>query len=152
MSAQAFWDAAASMIAVTEKHSFLVAMVDGTLAQENFQYYVIQDALYLKDFADCLRRLAPSAATKKDSDRFSEFAKGAEEAELALHNSFFVQWKISDQGAEQMPNSLLYTSYMKRIVATKSHAQGLACLLPCFWVYMHVGQCMLKLRKELGDR
>mmetsp|Transcript_31281 Transcript_31281/g.65409 ORF Transcript_31281/g.65409 Transcript_31281/m.65409 type:complete len:113 (-) Transcript_31281:2705-3043(-) len=26
-----------------------------------------------------------------------------------------------------------------------------AVLLPCFWVYMHVGKCMLKLREELGD-
>jgi len=41
---------------------------------------------------------------------------------------------------------------MKRIVATKCHAEGLATLLPCFWVYMHVGQCMLKLRGELGNR
>lgn len=24
-------------------------------------------------------------------------------------------------------------------------------LLPCFWVYMHVGKVMLKLREELGD-
>jgi thiaminase/transcriptional activator TenA len=40
---------------------------------------------------------------------------------------------------------------MKRIVATKCHAEGLAVLLPCFWVYMHVGKCMLKLRDELAD-
>jgi thiaminase len=45
MSAQAFWDAASPLIAVTEKHPFLVAMVDGTLADENFQYYVVQDAM-----------------------------------------------------------------------------------------------------------
>mmetsp|Transcript_9729 Transcript_9729/g.19446 ORF Transcript_9729/g.19446 Transcript_9729/m.19446 type:complete len:127 (+) Transcript_9729:488-868(+) len=50
-----------------------------------------------------------------------------------------------------MPNTLLYTSYMSRIVATRCHAEGLAVLLPCFWVYMHVGKCMLKLREELGD-
>jgi thiaminase/transcriptional activator TenA len=152
MSTEAFWKAAAPMIAVTEKHPFLVAMVDGTMAEDNFQYYVIQDALYLQDFADCLRRLAPSANSLEDSERLKEFAKGAEEAEMSLHESFFVQWNISYEGAEQMPNTLLYTSYMKRIVSTKSHAQGLAALLPCFWVYMHVGKCMLKLREELGDR
>mmetsp|Transcript_47791 Transcript_47791/g.72252 ORF Transcript_47791/g.72252 Transcript_47791/m.72252 type:complete len:108 (-) Transcript_47791:2-325(-) len=50
-----------------------------------------------------------------------------------------------------MPNTVLYTSYMIRIVATKCHAEGLAVLLPCFWVYMHVGKCMLKLREDLGD-
>ena len=127
-------------------------MVDGTLQEENFQYYVIQDAMYLEDFADCLRRLSKSASSPADTQRLEAFAKGAEEAEMSLHNSFFKEWNISYQGAEQMPNCLLYTSYMKRIVATKSHAQGLAVLLPCFWLYMHVGKCMLKLREELGDR
>lgn len=140
------------MIAVTEKHPFLVAMVDGTLAKDNFQYYVVQDAMYLQDFADCLRRLAQNpGVSETDSKRLDAFAKGAEDAEMALHNSFFKEWNISAEGVEQMPNCLLYTSYMKRIVVTKSHAQGLAVLLPCFWVYMHVGKCMLKLRDELGD-
>lgn len=151
MNAQSFWDAAAPMIDVTERHPFLVAMVDGTLSEENFRYYVVQDALYLQDFADCLRRLASSAPTPEDASRLEDFAKGAEEAELSLHNSFFVEWNISADGAEQMPNCLLYTSYMKRIVTTRSHAQGLAVLLPCFWVYMQVGKCMLELRDELGD-
>lgn len=152
MSAQQLWDTAASMIAVTEKHPFLVAMVDGTLSNDSFQYYVIQDALYLQDFADCLRRLGESASSQTDSMRLQEFAKGASEAEMALHNSFFVEWKISADGAQQMPNTVLYTSYMKRVVVTRSHKQGLAALLPCFWVYMHVGKCMLKLREELGEK
>jgi thiaminase (transcriptional activator TenA) len=156
MSAQDFWDAAAPWIAVTEKHPFLVAMVDGTLAMENFQYYVVQDALYLKDFADCLQRLSHNCPKDQvlAAQRLKDFAIGAEQAELALHQSFFVNWNISldNDRVEQMPNCLLYTSYMKRVVATECHAHGLAVLLPCFWVYMHVGKCMLKLRDELGDR
>ena len=153
MSAQQFWDNAKDLISVTEKHPFLVAMVDGSLDISNFKYYVVQDALYLADFADCLRRLANNkGVSAADSDRLNAFAKGAADAELALHRSFFVEWDISAEGAEQMPNCLLYTSYMTRIVATKCHAEGLASLLPCFWVYMHVGKCMLKLRDELGTR
>ena len=152
-STKDFWEKAAPLIAVTEKHPFLVAMVDGTLNMENFRYYVVQDALYLNDFADALRILSKNEGiTKADSDRLEAFAVGAEEAELALHNSFFKQWEISADGVEQMPHSLLYTSYMKRIVATRSHAEGLAVLLPCFWVYAHVGEAMLKLRTQLGDR
>ena len=152
MSAQDFWNAGASLIAVTEKHPFLVAMVDGTLDLASFKYYVVQDALYLGDFADCLRRLARNPGiSAEDSKRLESFATGAQEAELSLHNSFFQEWGISAD-AEQMPHTLLYTSFMKRIVATRPHAEGLAALLPCFWVYMHVGQCMLKLRQDLGDR
>ena len=153
MSAQALWDKAALLIAETEKHPFLVAQVDGTLPMDNFRYYVVQDALYLGDFANCLQRLGDNAGVSPaDKERLHAFAKGAEEAELALHNSFFQTWNISAAGAQQAPHTLLYTSYMKRIVCTASHAVGLACLLPCFWVYMHVGKCMLQLRQELGDK
>ena len=127
-------------------------MVDATLDMESFRYYVVQDALYLGDFADCLRRLGDNEGVSDiDSKRLHEFAKGAEQAEMSLHDSFFKTWEISADGVEQGPNTLLYTSYMKRIVATRPHAEGLASMLPCFWVYMHVGKCMLKLREELGE-
>jgi len=150
--AQQFWDAAQDLITETEKHPFLVSMVDGTLQMDKFQYYVIQDALYLTDFADALHRLGDAKGiSMEDSKRLHEFATGADEAEKDLHRDFFKQWNIDDTGATSMPNTLLYTSYMLRIVATRSHAEGLAVLLPCFWVYMHVGKCMLKLREELGD-
>lgn len=157
VTTQTLWDAAAPMIAVTEKHPFLVSMVDGTLAEENFMYYVGQDALYLKDYADCLRRLGAKAPTPAERKRLEDFAHGAEVAEMELHNSFFKQWKIDapssesgddDPGRLQMPNCLLYTSYLKRVVATESYACGLAVVLPCFWVYMHVGHVMLELRRS----
>jgi thiaminase/transcriptional activator TenA len=151
--AQSFWNAAAPLIATTEKHPFLVAMVDGTLPLPNFQYYVLQDALYLTDFAASLRIMGDKfrATDESISSRLYEFATGAEMAEKSLHNSFFKEWNINDENVERMPNTLLYTSYMIRVCTTRSHAEGLAVLLPCFWVYMHVGKCMLSLREELGD-
>lgn len=147
------WDEASSIIAATEQHPFLVAMVDGTLSMNQFQYYVLQDALYLHDFADCLRRLGRTPGIpEKDAERLESFAKGAEEAELSLHKSFFRQWNIdASKGVTQMPHTLLYTSYMKQIVVTRPYAEGLAVLLPCFWVYAHVGDQMLRLRTKLGD-
>lgn len=147
-----FWKAAEKIIIKTESHPFLVDMVKGTLNEENFKYYVIQDALYLKDFAAALRILSKNdGVSESDSKRLEEFAHGAEVAEMELHNSFFKKWGIDATGATQMPNCLLYTSYMLRVVKTCSHAEGLAVLLPCFWVYMHVGKCMLKLRDDLGN-
>ena len=55
MTSERFWDAAQSIITKTENHKFLTSMVDGSLSEEKFVYYVIQDALYLTDFADCLK-------------------------------------------------------------------------------------------------
>jgi len=152
--AQSFWDAAAPLISVTEKHPFLVSMVDGTLDLEKFQYYVVQDALYLTDFADCLNRLGNKMMEGGDeeiSKQLHEFAVGAEEYEKDLHRSFFQNFNIDAANVTPMPNTLLYTSYITRIVSTRPIEEGLAVLLPCFWVYMHVGKCMLALREKLGD-
>jgi len=148
---QKFWDATQSIISTTEKHPFLTSMVDGTLSQEKFVYYVLQDALYLTDFADGLSRLSEKAPNPIHKKKLAELAKGAEEDEKELHRSFFQKWNIDDKNVQPMPNTVLYTSYMMKVVATRPYAEGLAVLLPCFWVYMHVGKQMLKLRDELGD-
>ena len=155
MSAQSFWDAAAPLISVTEKHPFLVSMVDGSLNLDKFKYYAIQDAYYLTDFANCLGRLGDRILAEEGnvelSKRLHQFGKTAEEDEKELHRSFFKQWNIDDTDSQVMPNTLLYTSYMLRIVATRPIAEGLSVLLPCYWVYHYVGKCMLKLRDQLGD-
>lgn len=115
-------------------------------------YYVLQDAIYLTDFADCLDRLSKKSTDPVHAKRLKELALGAEEDEKELHRSFFKKWEIDDEGGVRaMPNTLLYTSYMLRVVSLNSYAEGLAVLLPCFWVYMHVGKEMLKLREKLGD-
>eukprot|EP00562_Extubocellulus_spinifer_P030529 CAMPEP_0178714654 /NCGR_PEP_ID=MMETSP0699-20121125/20188_1 /TAXON_ID=265572 /ORGANISM="Extubocellulus spinifer, Strain CCMP396" /LENGTH=241 /DNA_ID=CAMNT_0020363801 /DNA_START=52 /DNA_END=773 /DNA_ORIENTATION=+ len=151
--AQRLWDGAAEEIAITEKHEFLVAMVDGTLSLDRFRYYVVQDALYLTDFAECFRILARNGgASVADGQRLHAFAKGAEEDEKALHNSFFREWDVTGaENATAMPNTLLYTSYMLRVCSTRPYAEGLAVLLPCMWIYWHVGKCMLRLREELDE-
>ena len=65
-------------------------MVDGTLEIEKFRYYAIQDALYLTDFADCLRRLGNNEGiSESDSARLIALANGAEVDEKELHRSFF---------------------------------------------------------------
>ena len=61
-----------------------------------------------------------------------------------LHISFFKKWQIDATGIDEKPHALLYTSYLLRVVS-RDYEEGLAVLLPCFWVYMHVGKCMLNL-------
>ncbi len=95
--AQSFWDAAAPLISATERHPFLVSMVDGTLNLENFQFYVIQDALYLTDFAACLHLLGDKMADVNEevSKRLHRFAVTAEEDEKELHRSFFKRYIVA---------------------------------------------------------
>ncbi len=60
-------------------------LANGTLTRERFQFYMIQDALYLEQYS---RALAVAAAKAPDPAAMQQFAHAAEEAlvvERALH-------------------------------------------------------------------
>ena len=151
---RSFWESSSATIAAAASHPFLVAMVDGNLPMAKFRYYVEQDSLYLKDFGDALRLLATKAPTRDAAARLDGFAAGADGAERALHASLFAGWGIKDGALpRQAPHTLLYTSYLLRVCATRPYAEGVAALLPCFWVYAHVGDAMLARRtRESTER
>lgn len=156
------WNAAEKtrVLDATEKHPFLMQMLSGSLPIPTFKHYVVQDAMYLTEFASCLRMLGEKAPTPELKVRFEDFAKGAEEAEMGLHRGYFDSWGIApvigggDKASEgekvdKTPTTLLYTSYMTSIVATRPFYEGVTALLPCFWVYQWVGDIMLKKREAM---
>jgi thiaminase/transcriptional activator TenA len=145
------WDNAQRQIDASEKHSFLTAMVDGDLPVEQFRHYVQQDALYLVDFADCLVRLAAhNGVDRRDAAWLKGEAEQCIKAERDLHRTHFAKWGVQEGSIVASPTTLLYCSWMLRIVCTRPYAEGLAAMLPCFWVYLHVGEVMLERRKALG--
>ena len=123
-------------------------MLDGTLAPPKFEYYIRQDSKYLLDFGLALRRLAALAGDEEEALALNNFADGADIAERSLHASFFAAWGLGEDALakdEQAPTTLAYTSFLLRCVAD-GYREGLAALLPCFWVYHDVGVKMLELR------
>jgi thiaminase/transcriptional activator TenA len=124
-------------------HPFLQGMTDGTLPEEAFRFYVIQDSHYLKDFA---RGLALLGAKADDDDALSMFCNHAANAiavERALHESFYSHWGLQPQqvwSTPVAPNCLLYTSYMMRVAYERPYHEGVGAFLPCYWVYLEVGK------------
>ena len=115
------------------------------------RYYVKQDSLYLKDFAQCLNILSENdGVNAEDSALLKREANGCAVAESALHDDFLAKWG-QQHAVVAEPTTEMYTSYLLRVCATRPHAEGLAALLPCFWVYMHVGHIMLKKRSSLPE-
>lgn len=126
---------------------FNVELAAGTLDRGRFQFYIAQDARYLIGFG---RALALAAARAPDVDDVAFFAGAAREAivvERELHAGYFARFGLgeSDLAAiETSPTCLAYTSYLLALAATGSTGELLAGLLPCFWVYHHVGQRILE--------
>jgi thiaminase/transcriptional activator TenA len=117
-------------------------LAEGTLSQERFQFYMVQDALYLEQYA---RALAMAAAKAPDAGAMEYFAHASEQAlivERALHGGFFEKFGIDPLDAaraEPSPTCFGYTNFLLAVALQGSYEELIAALLPCFWIYWKVG-------------
>ena len=86
-----------------------------------------------------------------DSALLKQNAQRCELAESALHDDYLSKWGLKHATAA-LPTTVMYTSYLLRVCATRPHAEGLASLLPSYWVHMHVSNIMLKKREQHPKR
>jgi thiaminase (transcriptional activator TenA) len=114
----------------------------GTLHREKFQFYIVQDSIYLEAYS---RALSLASAKAPDTDAMLEFAGAASVAiqvERALHAGFFKQFNVSSDGraaTEPSPTCLNYTNFLLTTATTGGYAELVAAILPCFWVYWEIG-------------
>jgi thiaminase/transcriptional activator TenA len=134
-------------------HPFNEELAGGTLSRERFQFYLAQDARYLVGFG---RALAVAAARAPEPDDLTFFAGAAREAvvvERALHEGYFERFGLGEAdlaAIETSPTCLAYTSFLLATAQTGSYGELVAALLPCFWVYQHVGSDILG-RTQVAD-
>src|SRR5574341_1396079 len=128
-------------------HPFLIGLTDGSLPRQSFQFYAVQDALYLREFA---RALSIAAARAPHDDwiiMFNKHAAGALKVERALHESFFKEFGLSPEqvaATPMAPTNVAYTSYLLAVAYGAPFHEALAALLPCYWIYWEVGKALEK--------
>jgi thiaminase (transcriptional activator TenA) len=136
------WERNLALYETIRTMPFNEELAAGTLSQERFTQYILQDAHYLIGFG---RALALAAAKAPHPDRIVQFAKGAEVAivvERSLHGSFFEKFGIAQSDFEATPVSPGCSHYVSYLMATaygEPYEVVLAALLPCFWIYAEIG-------------
>jgi thiaminase (transcriptional activator TenA) len=127
------------------RHPFIRGLGDGSLNPDSFKFYVLQDALYLREFG---RALAVAAARSPQDDwivMFAEHAANAVKVERALHENFFQQWGLTASEVATTPpapTNLAYTSYLLAVAYGGKFHETIAGLLPCYWIYWEVGKAL----------
>ncbi len=137
------WNSIGAIYAAILRHPFLKGFTDGSLPRESFQFYAVQDALYLREFARALSLAAARAPREDWIIMFNEHAAGALRVERALHKSFFREWGLSAQevaATPLAPTNLAYTSYLLAVAYGAPFHEVIAALLPCYWIYWEVGK------------
>ncbi len=128
-------------------HPFLRGLTDGTLPEECFRHYILQDALYLKDFARALSLAGIRSSSEDPFLMFSEHATGAIQVERSLHEGFLQDFGISREEADvtaRAPTTLAYSSYLLRVATLGDYPEVLGAVLPCYWIYAEVGGTLVE--------
>lgn len=113
-------------------------LMDGSLPEEKFIFYLKQDSYYLADFTRALSLAGLRSQDMEYLQSYLEFALGAVSVERALHESYFDRYDIPEH-IEKSPTCFNYTNFLLSTAALDSNAVGIAALLPCFWIYREVG-------------
>jgi thiaminase (transcriptional activator TenA) len=141
------WQGSAGIYDAILAHPFLSGLTDGSLPQDAFAFYVVQDALYLRSYAQALAAVGSRAPDAAAVEMFSRHAADVMAVERTLHDSLLSGLRIdpaSIEHAEAAPTTLAYTSYLLATVRGGSYAEGVGAVLPCYWVYWEVGKELMQ--------
>ncbi|MBY0027348.1 thiaminase II [Priestia aryabhattai] len=129
-------------------HPFVQGMEDGTLEKEKFRFYMIQDYLYLIDYAKLFAIGAMKATDLQTMGKFAALLDSTLNEEMSLHREYAKKFQISEkelEKAQPSPTTLAYTHYMLHVGQSGTLAELVAALLPCMWSYWEIG-------KELSEK
>ncbi|MED3954970.1 MULTISPECIES: thiaminase II [Priestia] len=129
-------------------HPFVQGMGDGTLEKEKFRFYMIQDYLYLIDYAKLFAIGAMKATDLQTMGKFAALLDSTLNEEMSLHREYAKRFEISEkelEKAQPSPTTLAYTHYMLHVGQSGTLAELVAALLPCMWSYWEIG-------KELSEK
>lgn len=140
------WTDIESTFAAILAHPFLTGLTDGSLDEGAFTQYVAQDVHYLRDYARTLAIVGAKAPTLVDTAMFARHSAEVFDVELALHSKLLPELGLDPARLDATPPSpttQAYTSYLLATAYSGSFADGLAAVLPCYWIYAEVGAALL---------
>lgn len=135
--------AAADIWAAQREHPFVRGLGDGSLEVERFKRWVLQDYLYLKEFARVFAWAVAKADRLASMGWYAKVLDLTLNTEMALHRDYAARFGIDEaelESQEMWPTTRAYTDFLVRVSADGDMADLLAALLPCAWGYVDIGR------------
>ena len=129
-----------------DEHPFVKGIADGTLDKEKFKYYMVQDYLYLIDYARVFALGVVKASDSETMRLCAGYVKQILDGEMDIHKGYMQRLGISLEEAEHANvalDNLSYTSYMLRVAYDGSAADVMAAILSCAVSYEYIGKHMV---------
>ena len=138
-------DAAAPVWEACLRHPFVTGIGDGTLDMEKFRYFMLQDYLYLFDYA---RVFALGVVKARDPELMRVFAANVDAilgGEMKIHRAYMKRLDITEDQVFSIKPALAnlsYTNYMLSVAQTGGPMEIVASILACSWSYAEIGQAL----------
>ncbi|MUH59761.1 thiaminase II [Bifidobacterium canis] len=130
---------------------FIRELGAGTLDRSKFAFYLMQDELYLGDYA----KVHALAVTKTNDREVMAFMAQVQNqilhVETEVHRDYLASFGLSEQmvlNGRQSAFARAYTTNMMTVAYTGDLLDILIAVLPCAWVYADYGQ---RLAREFAD-
>ncbi len=139
---QRLYEAAKPIWQACHHHPFVRGIGDGTLEKEKFQYFLLQDYLYLFDYAKVFAWGVVKAAEPALMRFFSANVDAILGGEMKTHRAYMARLGITEAQVFQVKPALpnrSYTSYMLSVAAAGGPAEIVASILACSWSYAEIG-------------
>lgn len=140
-----FHEAAAGVWKECLNHPFVTGIGDGTLPAEKFQFFMLQDYLYLFDYA---RVFALGVVKARTPELMRTFAKNVDailDGEMKIHRTYMERLGITEEqvfAVKPALDNLSYTNYMLSVAQAGGVMEIVASILACSWSYAEIGQAL----------
>jgi len=139
-AAKSIWDAQL-------EHPYVKGIGDGSLDEELFRNWVLQDYRYLKEYARVFAWAAAKADRLDSMGWYAAVLNVTLNTEMELHRQYAARFGLSAadlEAAPMWPTTRAYTDFLVRTAADGDMADLVAALLPCTWAYVHLAQELAK--------
>lgn len=130
------------------EHPFVAGIGDGTLPVEKFRYFMLQDYLYLFDYAKVFALGVVKARDPKLMRTFSKNVDAVLNGEMNLHRAYMARLGITEEqvfSVKPALDNLSYTNYMVSVANFGGPMEIVASILACSWSYAEIGQALAKI-------
>lgn len=127
-------------------HPFLKEMQKGILPKEKFKHYLIQDYLYLLDYAKVFALGVVKSKCERDMKRFSQLINGILSSEMGIHKIYMKKLDIDytqiENNYKRKLKNTSYTNYMLSVSFLGDLKEICVATLACMWSYEKIAETL----------
>ena len=124
------------------EHPFTTAMADGSLPEAAFRHYLVQDYLFLIEFARAYALAVYKAPQLSDMREAAGALSAILDVEMKLHVKLCAGWGLSPEDLERAPPAPEMLAYTRYVLDTGMRGDLLGlkvALAPCVIGYAEIG-------------